>query len=465
MLITKITRRALVRDLTASRFWWSGELNEVEFLQRLFDLEALPSYDSRHKTAEEDIARHCIANEDWDSDWIFTDDRFDLMDAEDEGFLEFLVETLHPELRSDPDEAQSLADLYNEHLNMDGYELFQSGAISGRPVYGWRKAIRPNITRSELRDKIADVIAENLKAYDIAEYCEIQLGLEGPYDENDDPFRSKRWYIKARLGNHNDGELLETASNVLHSYGDGDLRRMVDRFLAVDPSLSTHTPLKQLIFAADGPKPEIVLSDAIGNEITITKNEEYCLVFDQAVGPAGISWRKLVSWWKLQHEDDCDEREAGLQLYRRLCRSLSDVESFILTEYARLYREIGFHIPALIPQVYLHYDPYTRRQRSTPNPLARQRMDFLMLFPRDHRVVIELDGKQHYTNTQTDRPDPKKYAELVAEDRELQLQGYRVFRIGGYEMVDQNAGTILLRDFFVSLLEFYDIDVGMRATR
>ena len=59
----------------------------------------------------------------------------------------------------------------------------------------------------------------------------------------------------------------------------------------------------------------------------------------------------------------------------------------------------SYDIPALIPQVYLHYDPYnqrTRRSLSSGTPLARQRMDFLLLFSDRQRVVIEVDGKQHY---------------------------------------------------------------------
>jgi hypothetical protein len=42
-------------------------------LQRLYDLDALPSTDSRFKTAGRDIAQHRIANEDWDDEWVFSD--------------------------------------------------------------------------------------------------------------------------------------------------------------------------------------------------------------------------------------------------------------------------------------------------------------------------------------------------------------------------------------------------------
>src|SRR5215467_5603350 len=57
-------------------------------------------------------------------------------------------------------------------------------------------------------------------------------------------------------------------------------------------------------------------------------------------------------------------------------------ERFIFTRYCALHRTRGFDTPALIPQVYLHYDPYTRRASM---PLTWQRMDFLLLLP--HRRI------------------------------------------------------------------------------
>jgi hypothetical protein len=52
-------------------------------------------------------------------------------------------------------------------------------------------------------------------------------------------------------------------------------------------------------------------------------------------------------------------------------------------------------------------------------------MDFLLLLPNDVRVVIEIDGKEHYANG--DLACPKKYSEMVNTDRLLKLDGYQVF--------------------------------------
>lgn len=58
-------------------------------------------------------------------------------------------------------------------------------------------------------------------------------------------------------------------------------------------------------------------------------------------------------------------------------------------------------------------------------------MDFLLLLAGGVRVVVEVDGKQHYSDG--DRPSPKVYARTVEGDRRLRLAGYEVYRFAGYE--------------------------------
>jgi hypothetical protein len=107
-------------------------------------------------------------------------------------------------------------------------------------------------------------------------------------------------------------------------------------------------------------------------------------------------------------------------------------------------------VPALIPQVYLHYDPYVR-SRGSAGPLFRQRMDFLLLLPGSRRVVIEIDGKQRYARPDG-RADPAAYAARMAEDRRLRLSGYEVHGFGGQEFVDGASAERLLDEFFDELL-------------
>jgi hypothetical protein len=95
----------------------------------------MPSTDSRFKDAAGDIWQHRVNNHDWDDDWIFHDPRFNLFQADDEVFLRFLCETIHPVVRPEVTESQRLSQLYNQFLRNGGFELVEKTRISGRPVY------------------------------------------------------------------------------------------------------------------------------------------------------------------------------------------------------------------------------------------------------------------------------------------------------------------------------------------
>jgi very-short-patch-repair endonuclease len=196
---------------------------------------------------------------------------------------------------------------------------------------------------------------------------------------------------------------------------------------------------KNLIFAANGPKPQIILADAINNDIQIVRNQEFCLIYDRPIGLDGLSWSELVQWWAEAVSPNDPERS----LYQRLAESLtSRPEKRLFRLYFEILRECyKDRLPAIIPQVYLHYDPYTIRHQPNGSSLVRQRMDFLLLLRHRQRVVIEIDGKQHYANG--DVASPERYAAMVAEDRNLRLLGYEVYRFGGYELMQDNPREIV----------------------
>jgi hypothetical protein len=209
--------------------------------------------------------------------------------------------------------------------------------------------------------------------------------------------------------------------------------------------------LRNLIFASTGPKPRIVLRDAVNNVIEVVENEQNCIFYDRPLTEAGLTWGELVDWWGgFQGQTRV---EAGRTLYRRLAASLgSPPEHTLFRTYCERYRpgEDGDKQPALLPQVYLHFDPRTRRERGgQPSVLMRERMDFLLLLPRGVRIVLEVDGKQHYA--EGDTASPKLYSEMVSEDRRLRLRGYDVYRFGAYELSAPGAAD-RLREFFGELL-------------
>jgi very-short-patch-repair endonuclease len=225
----------------------------------------------------------------------------------------------------------------------------------------------------------------------------------------------------------------------------------VQRSAEFDRANRTGAKVRNIVFAANGPKPEIVLADAITNEIQIVKNAEYCLVYDREVSDDdGLLWNELVDWWCKRNQAAKKTRdEQKAILLARLMEALNEVEQkFLVNYHVAFAAKLGDKLPALIPQVYLHYDPYTLKQLSGQRRLLRQRMDFLLLLPKRRRVVLEIDGIQHYSENGS--PSPRLYAEMVSEDRRLKLAGYEVYRFGGYELQGTDLGR-LVTDFFESL--------------
>ncbi|MDQ7907661.1 hypothetical protein RB614_24370 [Phytohabitans sp. ZYX-F-186] len=223
--------------------------------------------------------------------------------------------------------------------------------------------------------------------------------------------------------------------------------------------VSTRTPAgrpKNVIFASRT-KPDIRIVDALNNDIQIV-GETDALVYDRPIGTDGIRWRDLQLWWKETRNLDGDV-EAKTTLYRKLLSSLpenSPPQTLLYSLYHEIFGPAVYDLPALLPEVWLHWDPQTVRMRGA-DALLRFRMDFLMLLPRGIRVVLEVDGVRHYS--QDGRPHPPTYAENMRADRELKLTGYEVFRFGAAELKDRTQSRALLQEFFVSLLRSSHIDL------
>jgi very-short-patch-repair endonuclease len=282
--------------------------------------------------------------------------------------------------------------------------------------------------------------------------------LDLPWPHDDDPrdrskYAYKRDVIRGYTTNWTLPNYVALGRRIIADYNivDQGIQTLLD---AYESTGGVEGNTKNLIFAANGPKPDIVLRDALSNDIEIVANGEYCLVYDQPIPAEGLTMAHLAAWWRQREHlgEGTAEKDAALALYARLRASVEDnpAELVVFDAYTSRYRN-SLDIPALIPQVYLHYDPHDQRLRhtsATGAPLARQRMDFLLLFSDKRRVVIEVDGKQHYADR--DKASPDLYGRMVAEDRRLKLSGYEVFRFGGAELF--NAGSQqMVQTFFDEL--------------
>lgn len=363
MNISQVTRRDIIDYLIAKEKPFSGKLNELEFLGRIWDLSSMPSTDNRYSNANRDIFQHRINNNDWDDHYLLCT-YLELLTCDDEIFTKFLENCIHPIVLPDIKEASELLLAFNDMLKHDGFVLRETTRISGKPVYK-------------------------------------TTGLRGGVQSN----------------------------------------------------------VKNLIFAANGFKPEIILIDSVSNDIQIVKNEEYCLVYDKPILERGLLWIDLLEWWREKQQlFSLARRDLEIHLYRRLQASLpneSPPEKLLFwTYYEQFGREFNDNLPALVPQVYLHYDPKTINQLSKGKRLVRQRMDFLMLFSNHDRIVLEIDGQQHYSENNIVKPN--LYAEMVAEDRRLRLSGYEIYRFGGYELQGEQGRKVVI-DFFNALFQHHSV--------
>ncbi len=357
--LKNLTRRLLIdKILEVGRI--GGRLDIVDFLKLTWDLDNMPSTDSRFSNASGDVWQHMINNNDWEISDLFGS-FLKLYEGPDEVFFRFLESVVHPLTRLG-EEQNKYVQLINKHLSNDGYKLQVNDTVSGHEIY---RVIRT------------------------------QGGVAGN--------------------------------------------------------------AKNLIFASNGPKPELVLSDTINNDIRITRNAEFCLVYDQPIPQTGLRWTDLVSWWAKQKGEENFSIDTERNLFARLRASLSSVskpEKLLFETYFEYYRTLlGDKLLALLPQVYLHYDPYTIRELHGKSRLSRQRMDFLILFSHHNRVVLEVDGKQHYSDS-NGSASPKEYAKMVEADRQLKLAGYEVYRFGGYEL-DGKQGKSVVNQFFQQLFRRY----------
>lgn len=181
MEISEATRRDIIDYLITNNVRWSGRLEEPEFLNRLFDLSRLPSTDYRKAqfpTAYEDIWQHRVNNFDWNDDWVFYDSRFNILHAEDNIFLRFLCEMLHPVVRSDPEEVSSLQQIYNKFLRNDGYEIVERSRMSGKPIFAARQV---QLSGKEILPQAKETYRETNSEYVMRQITRMEAAI------NDEP--------------------------------------------------------------------------------------------------------------------------------------------------------------------------------------------------------------------------------------------------------------------------------------
>ena len=228
-------------------------------------------------------------------------------------------------------------------------------------------------------------------------------------------------------------------------------------FSVVSLQTATKGSPKNLIFAS-AVKPDLRFRDALDNDIEIVTNADKVLVYDRPIGLDGLHWNDLQRWWSETEQID-DALVAKRSLYARLKSSLprnSPPQTLLFEAFFEGFGSSIPILPILLPEVWLHWDPRTIKERGR-DALLRFRMDFLLLLPQGVRVVIEVDGKHHYADA-SGSADVQRYAQMVQADRELKLAGYEVFRFGAVELQTPTAKKDA-HAFFEALFRRYGVPI------
>lgn len=222
--------------------------------------------------------------------------------------------------------------------------------------------------------------------------------------------------------------------------------------------------INNIVFAAIM-KPDILLTDVLNQTVQIPVAEDKYLLYDKEVSAGGLSWKELLKWYDENHWLSGEGLEERLYVAVRNCGS--PIEEQFFNCYLEAVKEFGDGIPALLPQVYLYYDSKVQKER-TIRIFDHQCMDFLMLFSGSQRVVIELDGVQHYSEgtvqiSGNEFPrhlaSTERYASMVSAQREMTLAGYEVYRFGGREFQNPEQAQETIRHFFIDLFAKHGVDV------
>ncbi len=251
-----------------------------------------------------------------------------------------------------------------------------------------------------------------------------------------------------------------TANNILHRCG-VELRETASVggypvFQVVSLTQGPARKPKNLIFASES-KPDIRLSSAIDNDVEVVTNADSVLIYDRPIDENGLTWTHLQAWWS-ETQNIADVGEAKKSLYLRLKGCLpknSPPQRLFFETYHRCFARDVPNLPALLPEVWFHWDPKTVKERGA-DALLRFRMDFLMLLPHGVRVVLEIDGKHHFADAEG-RADGSAYTKMVSADRELKLSCYEVFRFGASELRDEHLAYHVVSEFFQPLFDRFRV--------
>ncbi len=128
----------------------------------------------------------------------------------------------------------------------------------------------------------------------------------------------------------------------------------------------------------------------------------------------------------------------------------TDYEKEFFVSYAKKFDMANKDIPVLIPQAWIQW--HSQPKKNLREMISRHsdelyRVDFVA-FWNNERYVIFIDDISHYAKKHGNnwRADEESYSKRLKEDRKLQREKWKVFRISNWEIRDASKVREILND-------------------
>jgi hypothetical protein len=165
----------------------------------------------------------------------------------------------------------------------------------------------------------------------------------------------------------------------------------------------------------------------------------------------GIIWKDVYPCYDFQSFQTAlgITSDTNLPLKKSLlAMNQTESEKLFFQAYAKHFAMADQHVPLLVPQAWIQWHSSLKKDliaRKSPMANELYRVDFVA-FWENQRYAILIDDIGHYAVKRGGQwvADEETYSKRLEEDRRLQIEGWRIFRISNWEIRDANRlGEIL----------------------
>ncbi|RFZ90276.1 ATP-binding protein [Mucilaginibacter conchicola] len=142
--------KPIILDAVLGQDQFLGKFSDdiIGFLNLIWPLQEMPSFDDRYDNAEEDAIKHLISNDDWSYEYLFVK-RLSILD-DDEKFKKFIETIVSPAVRGEKGQIALYVSMINSILSVSTSKFALINFENGLPVYNLQ-------SKSEINDRPSDV--------------------------------------------------------------------------------------------------------------------------------------------------------------------------------------------------------------------------------------------------------------------------------------------------------------------